>query len=317
MPEADAKCEDILIEKELYAYIKDGIITDLSTSHKKHRLINSITCHNSEIINKHLRDVHIRFEAEGHAYYLKIGSQKEIRFPMSVSNVWACYFEKFDAENVIQKFYYRWCQDPSKTYYELITRMRQHGIPDHIIQNRIKEEWTDAGIIASAQGVKMHRQIELALGGLEFDVSSLEMQYFLEFVNRELVPRGFRVFRTEWAIYDEKVMVAGQVDALFIDASGQFHMVDWKRSKHSLDPMSNAQYRRFGNPPCEHLVDNDYTHYSLQQNLYAAILRRRYNIKVSSMTLVQLHPNYKEYRLISVPMWATLADSLLEQCCKV
>ena len=143
------------------------------------------------------------------------------------------------------------------------------------------------------------------------------MQYFLELVERELVPRGLRVFRTEWAIYDEKVMVAGQVDALFIDASGKFHMVDWKRSKHSLDPMSNAQYRRFGKPPCEHLLDNDYAHYSLQQNLYAAILRRRYNITVSSMTLAQLHPDYETYQIISVPTWASLADNLLEQSCMV
>ena len=196
-------------------------------------------------------------------------------------------------------------------------KMRQRGIPDQIIQARIKEEWTDAGIIASAQGVKMHKQIELALGGLEFDVSSLEMQYFLELVKRELVPRGFRVFRTEWAIYDEKVMVAGQVDALFIDASGRFHMVDWKRCKRSLDPMSNIQYSRYGLPPCEHLLDNDYVHYSLQQNLYAAILRRRYNIIVSSMTLAQLHPDYKDYQIISVPTWASLADNLLERNCIV
>ena len=82
---------------------------------------------------------------------------------MSVSNVWARYFEEFDAETVIQKFYDRWCEDPSKRYYESITKMRRCGIPDQTIQDRIKEEWADAGIIASAQGVKMHKQIELAL----------------------------------------------------------------------------------------------------------------------------------------------------------
>ena len=239
----------IQLEQDLYDLIMNGILAELSTCHKPRRITDSITCPNSELENKHPRDTHIRFEAEGHAYFLKIDCQHEIRFPMSVSNVWARYFEKFDAETVIQKYYDRWCDDPSSRYYGNIKEMRRYGVADHIIQALIKKEWADAGVIASAQGVNMHRQIELALGGLEFDVSSLEMQHFIQLVERVLVPGGYRVYRTEWAVYDEKVMVAGQIDALFIDASGCFHMVDWKRCKRSLDPMSNAQYKRYGTPP--------------------------------------------------------------------
>ena len=59
---------------------------------------------------------------------------------------------------------------PSQRYYKSIMEMRQFGIPDQSIQAHIKEEWTNAGIIASAQGVDMHKQIELTLGGLEFAV---------------------------------------------------------------------------------------------------------------------------------------------------
>ena len=244
-PEPEAAMQ---LEQELYDMIRDGLIADLPTCSEPHRIMNAITCPNSEIKNKHPRDTRIRFETEGHTYFLKIDSEHEIRFPMSVSNVWARYFEQFDAETVIQKYYNRWCDDPSKRYYESIRKMRHCGIPDQSIQARIKKEWTDTGVIASAQGVNMHKQIELALGGMEFDVSSLEMQHFLELVKRVLVPRGYRVYRTEWAVYDEEVMVAGQIDALFIDASGCFHMVDWKRCKRSLDPMSNAQYKRYGTP---------------------------------------------------------------------
>ena len=104
----------IRLEQDLYDFIMDGIITDLSTCQKPHRIIEPLTCPNSEVNNKHQRDTRIRFEAEGHAYFLRIDCHKEIRFPMSVSNVWARYFEQFDAETVIQKFYYRCCEDPPK-----------------------------------------------------------------------------------------------------------------------------------------------------------------------------------------------------------
>ena len=302
----------IQLEQDLYDLILNGILAELSTCHIPRRIADPITCPNSELENKHPRDTHIRFEAEGHAYFLKIDCQHEIRFPMSVSNVWARYFKKFDAETVIQKCYDRWCDDPSSRYYGNIKEMRRNGVADHIIQALIKKEWADAGVIASAQGVNMHRQIELALGGLEFDVSSLEMQQFVQLVEHVLVPKGYRVYRTEWAIYDEKVMVAGQLDALFVDTLGCFHMVDWKRCKRPLDPTLNAQYKRYGTPPCENLLDTDYVHYSIQQNLYTAILRRCYNIHVSSMTLAQLHPDHENFRMIPVPIWQSLADSLLE-----
>ena len=159
----------------------------------------------------------------------------------------------------------------------------------------------------------MHKQIELALCGLDYDTAGVEMQHFHELVARELIPRGFRLWRAEWSIYDSSVMVAGQIDALFIDPAGAYHMVDWKRCKRSLDPAANARFDRYGKGPCKHLLDNDYTHYCLQQNLYAAILRRRYDIVVSSMSLAQLHPDQASSCLISVPSWSCLADHLLDR----
>ena len=148
-PEQEAA---IQLEQDLSDLILNGILAELSTCHSPHRITEPITCPESELRNKHPRDTNIRFEAEGHAYFLKIDCQHEIRFPTSVSSVWARYFKKFDAETVIQKCYNRWCEDPSKRYYESIMKMRRCGIPDQSIQARIKEEWTDAGIIESPRG---------------------------------------------------------------------------------------------------------------------------------------------------------------------
>ena len=81
--------------------------------------------------------------------------------------------------------------------------------------------------------------------------------------SREWIP-----FRTEWSIFSEICMVAGQIDAVFWHSgSNKFHMVDWKRVKDDLDPEANIHVGKFGLGPCEHLVDNKWSHYAAQQKL--------------------------------------------------
>ena len=125
----------------------------------------------------------------------------------------------------------------------------------------------------------MHRQIELALNGECYDRQLPEMDHFHTFVRCDLEARRWKLYRTEWSIYDEGVMVAGQIDAIFRDDSGGLHMVDWKRCRELLHPDDKASFGRYGLFPCDELIDNACSHYFLQQNLYAAILRRRYGIR--------------------------------------
>ena len=98
-------------------------------------------------------------------------------------------------------------------------------------------------------------------------------------------------------------MVAGQVDAIFVDPSMKFHMVDWKRSKHDLHAEANSEFNRVGKAPFQELWDSAFGHYAVQQNLYAVILKRRYWLELESMWLVRLHPNNapSAYEIIDVP----------------
>ena len=141
-----------------------------------------------------------------------------------------------------------------------------------------------------------------------------ELGAFRVFVKSHLEPRRWRVYRTEWTIYDEEVMVAGQIDAVFVDCSGRLHMVDWKRVRHPLEADAGEVFQRYGSGLCGHLLDNHFNHYALQQNLYTAILRRRYGVMVTSMSLVRIHPEMDGYQVVSVPFWEKLADALLESC---
>ena len=297
-------------EDELERMIKEGILAETQHLGTLAYLESNVVERNTEYRNEHRRDHYIRFEATGHKYYLR-QEEAEIEFPISVSGVWSQYFAKFDAERTIARYYMCWAGDPGSKYFAFIHSFRDRGVPDTDIARRIKLMWSDKGELASAFGTRMHRQIELALTANMYDVSMGEMQTFVRFVKEVLEPRQWRLYRAEWTIYDEIVMVAGQIDAMFVDGEGKFHMVDWKRVRHDLLPHSGQEFHRYGLCFCEHLLDNHFNHYALQQNLYAAILRRRYDMHVSSMALVQIHPELTGYQVHDVPEWTELANNLL------
>ena len=94
--------------------------------------------------------------------------------------------------------------------------------------------------------------------------------------------------------------------------TGEYHMIDWKRCSKQIHPLDGRKYNKFGKPPCAELVDNTFSKYSLQQNLYAAILYDSYNITVKSMRLVQLHERQNKYILHVIPEQLALSRQLLD-----
>ena len=79
-------------------------------------------------------------------------------------------------------------------------------------------------------------------------------------------------------------MVAGQIDSVWFDElNGTFHMIDWKRCLADLSPQEGEQFGGRGRRPREFMLDNRFNHYAMQQNLYAVMLRDRYQVELSSM----------------------------------
>ena len=112
-------------------------------------------------------------------------------------------------------------------------------------------------------------------------------------------------FRSEWSIFDDDSRVAGQVDSLWFDeaANGAIVMVDWKRARQLLSP-SLQHEQSFGEKntktcsfapaasnPCRSMYNCAYSHYLVQQHLYADFLARKYEVVVERMYLVQCHPS--------------------------
>ena len=192
---------------------------------------------------------------------------------MSVTTLIELFFPHFDEEAYIQK------------------RMDETGMSEDAIRRELAEP--------SERGTDMHKQIENYLKGLPYDDSSVEFQHFLMFYQEQIVSRGLVFDSAEYAIELKDSNIAGTVDALFRKPNGEYVMVDWKRSKHLIIDGYPKKYG-FGRglSVLSHLDNSSYYKYELQQSFYKYILEKDYGIKISSMILAVLYPNYDRYYAI-------------------
>ena len=119
---------------------------------------------------------------------------------------------------------------------------------------------------------------------------------------------NMNAYRTEWEIFDEEHKLAGSIDMIF-KSGDEYYIADWKRSKE----IKKTNKFQKGTPPIEHMDDCNYNHYSLQLNLYKYILEKHYEIKISGMFLVVLHPNNSNYIKIDIPCMQKEISWVLEE----
>ena len=131
---------------------------------------------------------------------------------------------------------------------------------------------------------------------MEVDNKSIEFGYFINFYRDyvHLIP-----YRTEMLVYYEELKLSGSIDMLFKCEDGTFEIYDWKRCREII------KFSKFNkwmlHPAIDHLPDTNYWHYSLQLNIYKAILIKKYEMKVGNLYLVVLHPENHRYLRITVP----------------
>lgn len=245
------------------------------------------------------RDNHIQFDEAQHRY--NVDGQGEMQ---SVSSVVAQFFKKFDAE-----------------YWSL---RKCNG--DIIAAARLRDEWDSKGCIASQVGTHLHKQIEDFLNGnhnIELQCKVCYNGNHLQVCDTVDITRewtffkafhsviGYTPFRTEWRVYDIEARIAGTIDLVCSCSDGTFEIYDWKRS-NKIHPDETNRFAS-GLNGLEHLSDTAYSHYCLQQNLYRYMLERNYDISISRMHLVVLHPDYPSYRIIPIPRMDTEVAIILQR----
>lgn len=193
----------------------------------------------------------------------------------SVTTLIEKFFPYFDEEAYIQ----RYMAESGKSREEVVRKMLE----------------------PSERGTEMHQQIEYFLKGKPHREDFKEFRMFLKFHEEQVQKRGLEFYDAEKIVTLPQYGIAGTVDALFRKPDGSFVMVDWKRSKHLvIDGYPKKYGIGRGISILSHLDNSSYYHYELQQSFYKYILENEYGMKVSSMILCVLHPDYDRYYTIKL-----------------
>lgn len=286
--------------------------------------------------NAHPRDVNIRFQEEGHIYWIT-GMDGH---PVSTTTLIHKFFEPFIPDEVVNKMLKsKNVNNPNWEYYGMTAE-------------EIKQQWIDA----SKLGTDMHQAIEDYINleacpkepkkriivptldeiesrsnsssstdeekimvpklRTEWNVPRLpplasqtkEFGFFLKFW-KDLKAKypGLKPYRTEWLVYDEIKRVSGSIDLTMIQPNGKLRLYDWKRSKG----ISKEGFKgKKGKGPFSNLPDCNFITYSIQLNIYRRYLENKYGKEIESMSLVVLHPNNDDYILIEVDFMNEEIDAL-------
>lgn len=259
-------------------------------------------------LNPHKRDTFISFDEGPHIYTITLFDEKNKEYKRddytSVTTWCHSHFSHFNADAIIEKMMKskKWHQNK---YYGMSV-------------DEIKSIWEKNRDEAAKAGTLMHWDIECFYNKNQNKNASVEYQYFKNFEKDRLDPingfgKDWKPYRTEWMIFDEDLQLSGSVDMTYIDNDGKLHIYDWKRSKEikKTNPWQSAKTECIS-----HFPDSNFWHYSLQLNVYKAILERKYGFKnkVKSLCLVVLHPDNpnKNYMKVKVPILKDEIKDLIE-----
>ena len=237
-------------------------------------------------LHPHPRDSRIVFDEPTHTYSID-GSSEGI---ISVTTLIHAHFPHFDADTVIRNM-----------------RNGRNGLPEKykgMSDEEIKQQWSDSGKEASGQGTRLHKSIELFYNddmNYMYEEQPKEFHHFLAF--HDTIKHRLTPYRTEWSIFRTELGLAGQLDMLYsingADGDGEekkYALYDWKRSKEIK--MEN-RYEK-GKGGLSHLDHCNYSHYSIQLNVYKRLLETLYGLSIVEMCLVILHPDNDSF--ITIPV---------------
>lgn len=251
-----------------------------------------------DITNAHPRDKCIRFQEEGHKYFI---NESLLTNPLSttindsyksVTTFIHDLFPEFETDKVITNMM------KSKNW----VNSKYFGMT----RQEIKQNWGDNAKVASELGTKLHNDIEKFYNGIPPNNTTKEWSFFKNFLKDH---SDFKPYRTEWTLWDAESRICGSVDMIFLNENGTLTIYDWKRSKEIK--MEN-RFQKGQNKHVKNLDDCNYEHYSLQLNIYKYLVEKNYGFKVSELAIVVFHPRNENYKKYPVRNLQNLVKNLID-----
>lgn len=221
--------------------------------------------------------------AENHIYLIEGEEHPKLGYK-SVTQFISTFFEKFDADKTIEKYYDKWQKQKHPQYYNKTAE-------------EIKQMWDEKRDTAAAEGTHMHLQFELFDNEMNVDDTIPEFEPFMNWRSAESITP----FRTEMTVYHPEYKLVGNVDLLALDSHGNFIIVDYKRTEMPKDSTFGKKCKE----PLK-LPHTTATKHALQLNIYKKIFEDIYGYKIRG--LYNLYIKDKEYKYVSQPFIENIAD---------
>lgn len=251
--------------------------------------------------NGHFRDNKISFVDEGHKYFI---NNQEV----SKSDGWISatglvhssnFWEHFNADSVISNMMRskKWKDSP---YFGLTRK-------------QIKDQWSENGRKSCEIGSKFHLKLPETYYNNEPldedpDLADLKPK-FMKFVQDH---QSLKPFRTEMLVYDEELKITGSIDFIFEEEDGTLSIYDWKVSK-CIEIVPSKFPKKSHNPILKKYYDNNYSHYSMQLNIYKYILEKNYGYKIKDLYLIRFYDNIDPYEKIKCLDMSNEIDIIFRQ----
>ncbi len=280
-------------------------------------------------LNSHPFDSRIKFNQETHSYYVFYKHNDPIpsEFNLSASSWAKQQFPEFDEDTVIERMLKGRSSRMSNYKYKGMSR------------EQIKDKWSTDRDKASRQGTFFHLLFEchcnsaLDLARSKFGHLTPVQQYLRW--RETYFDQYFTEFRTEIRFNSsDDLRIVGTADLLAVrrnhlppdqtDGVLTISIFDWKNTKELK--MDNMYEKGLRGGPCEEMANCNFSHYCIQQNIYAWLLTNYYTewfwrnakftkVRVELLKLVIVHDNNprNEAMMIDVPFLPHIIDDMVNR----
>jgi hypothetical protein len=276
--------------------------------------------------NQHDRDPYLVFDESIHKYTYSPNPEIPL---MSVTSFLHNCFDEFNATEVIAKLiriarpgtkYY------GKTFEQIQNEWRLANQRGTLLHAKIEYfmncetcpyPYTHAQLLEHSQGAGgVGKKDEDNEDGADADDDDDDddddaqgWQFFVDFANtfKDKIP-----YRTEWRVYDLEHRLSGSIDMVYLNPEDDtLSIFDWKRTT-DLEKRVGFRSKMSKRFPSS-LPDTKFHKYSLQLNIYKAIVERNYGRKVKELFLVGLHPDNESFQLMECADLSQQVEELFDE----